>query len=207
MAMLDNSTDDLATTIGASIRARRKRLGMSMAELAQLSTLSQSFLSKVERGIGRLSMVAVDRVAKALGTSAVGLLATRRDGADVDIVRRHERPRFAAFQSGEGFGSAVTRRAGQLGLVEFEGGPDEFEPTPFVHRNDSVCLILSGTYEFELDGQVVTLREGDSVSAPGGVRERYRVLEPPGRMLLAFVSEDVDVIHNPTADWRREPSA
>ena len=70
-----------------------------------------------------------------------------------------------------------------------------------------MCLILSGTYEFELNGEVVTLGEGDSVSAPGGVLERYRVLEPPGRMLLAFVSEDVDVVHNPTADWRREPSA
>ena len=96
----------------------------------------------------------------------------------------------------------MTRRAGQLGLVEFEGGPSDFEPTPFVHRNDSVCLILSGTYEFELDGEIVTLSEGDSVSASGGVHERYRVTVAPGRMLLAFVSEDVEIVHRPSTDWR-----
>ena len=78
-------------------------------------------------------------------------------------------------------------------MVEFDSGPTAFAAEPYVHRNDSVCVVLSGTYEFEFDGTRVTLDEGDSISATGGVRQRYRVLRKPARLLLILVSEDVDV--------------
>lgn len=53
-----------------------------------------------------------------------------------------------------------------------------------------------------IDGTVVLLEEGDSVSASGGVGERYRVIDGHGRMLLIFVSEDVEVAVRPTRRWK-----
>lgn len=194
--------EPLSTLIGRAIRSRRHALGLTLTELAATSHLSQPFLSKVERGIGQLSIPAVDRVAKALGTSAVGLLATMSGEASVDIVRRSERTTFIPFEHAEGLGHIVTRRSGQLGVFEIEGGPAQFSAEPFIHRNDSVCVIVSGTYEFEIDGTVVLLEEGDSVSASGGVGQRYRVIDGHGRMLLIFVSEDVEVAVRPTRTWK-----
>ena len=53
-----------------------------------------------------------------------------------------------------------------------------------------------------IDGTVVLLEEGDSVSASGGVGERYRVIYGHGWMLLIFVSEDVEVAVRPTRRWK-----
>ena len=164
-----------------------------MEELATASKLSQPFLSKVERGLGRLSMGALDRVARALDTSAVGLFAGPDTPASIDVVRRSDRLALPAYEHGEGMGRALTRRSGQLRVMEFDGGPDQFAASPYVHRNDSVCVVLEGTYEFELDGVRVMLDTGDSVSSSGGVKQRYRVTAGPARLLLILVSEDIDV--------------
>jgi transcriptional regulator with XRE-family HTH domain len=187
--------------MGQAIRSRRLEQGLTMAQLAERADLSQPFLSKVERGLGRLSMSAIDRVAKALGTSAVGLFAGSEPPAPIDVVRRDERLQVDAYDHGEGIGQALTRRSGQLRVMEFVGGPEDFADTPYVHRNDSVCVVLSGTYEFEFDDTVVVLHDGDSVSAGGGVGLRYRVVEKPARMLLILVSEDVDVAQRPATEW------
>ena len=189
--------DDLSESIGRAIRARRTHMGITMADLATTAELSQPFISKVERGLGRLSMGALDRVARALGTSAVGLLAGSDAPAMIDVVRRDERPQLPAYDHDEGMGQALTRRSGQLRVVEFDSGPTDFGAVPYVHRNDSVCVVLSGVYEFEFDQTRFTLSEGDSVSASGGVRQRYRVLTQPARLLLVIVSEDVDVVSRP----------
>ena len=185
---------ELSEGMGRTIRARRLEQGLTMAELAKAADLSQPFLSKVERGLGRLSIAALDRVARSLGTSAVGLLAGSDAPAMIDVVRRGERRVFPAYEHEEGLGQALTQRSAQLRVVEFDSGPTEFAATPYVHRNDSVCVVLSGSYEFEFDDTRVTLDEGDSISASGGVRQRYRVLRRPARLLLILVSEDVDVV-------------
>ena len=147
-------------------------------------------------------MGALDRVAKALGSSAVGLLAGSDAPAMIDVVRRSERRMMAAYEREEGMGQALTRRSGQLRVVEFDSGPTEFAPTPYLHRNDSVCLVLSGSYEFEVDDTRLTLTEGDCISASGGVPQRYRVLDKPARLLLILVSEEVDVIPRPVPGGR-----
>lgn len=191
---LMSPADELTASLGQTIRARRMEQGLTMAALAATADLSQPFLSKVERGVGRLSMGALDRVARALGSSAVGLLAGSDAPAMIDVVRRSERPMMAAYEHDDGMGQALTRRSGQLRVVEFDSGPTEFAPTPYLHRNDSVCVVLSGSYEFEFDGTRLTLAEGDCISASGGVQQRYRVLDKPARLLLILVSEDVDVV-------------
>ncbi len=202
MCGLMPEADELTESLGRTIRARRIEQDLTMAALAAAADLSQPFLSKVERGVGRLSMGALDRVAKALGSSAVGLLAGSDAPAMIDVVRRSERRMMAAYEREEGMGQALTRRSGQLRVVEFDSGPTEFAPTPYLHRNDSVCLVLSGSYEFEVDDTRLTLTEGDCISASGGVPQRYRVLDKPARLLLILVSEEVDVIPRPVPGGR-----
>ncbi|MEZ5282305.1 MAG: helix-turn-helix transcriptional regulator [Acidimicrobiales bacterium] len=190
---------ELAQSLGAEIRTRRLERGLTMAQLAEASELSQPFLSKVERGLGTLSMASLDRVARALGTSAVGLLGGPTAPTSIDIVRKSDRHRLPAYEGQAGFGEALTRRSGQLRVIEFDSGPVNFLDEPYVHRNDSVCVVISGSYEFEFDDTRVILTEGDSISASGGVRQRYRALEQPARLLLILVSEDAEVVRGDSA--------
>ncbi|MCY7299141.1 MAG: helix-turn-helix transcriptional regulator [Ilumatobacteraceae bacterium] len=77
---------DLVTSIGSQVRVRRRQQGVTLQELAERADLSQSFLSKVERGMAQLSIGALNRVAQALGTSALGLFGGMNPDRRVEVV-------------------------------------------------------------------------------------------------------------------------
>jgi transcriptional regulator with XRE-family HTH domain len=60
--------------LGARVRQERKRAGLGLPELAELSGVSQAFLSYLERGQRLPSLPVLDTLAAALGTSVVALL-------------------------------------------------------------------------------------------------------------------------------------
>jgi transcriptional regulator with XRE-family HTH domain len=212
--LADDSAADasgLSVRIGAEIRARRKTRHLTMQELAAAAGLSQSFLSQVERGLARLSMRSLDRVAQALDTSAVGLLSMRPATRDVDrrvrVVSRSESahlPMADHLAAAEGF--AVTDGDRHLRAVEFVGGPTEFEPHFFVHRNEEMCFVIEGEFEFEVEGRFYRLGQSDSISYAGGVGHRYRVLGGnPARLLVTVIHEDVAVDDSAIAGLDTQP--
>jgi CheY-like chemotaxis protein/DNA-binding XRE family transcriptional regulator len=57
---------DVKTTFGASVRAWRKRLGISQEILAERANLHRTYVSDVERGARNLSLESITRMAQAL---------------------------------------------------------------------------------------------------------------------------------------------
>lgn len=171
---------------------------MTLQTLAGAAGLSQPFLSQVERGRARLSMRSLDRVAQALGTSAVGLLgggapadADRR----VSVVPRRRQPHLPMAEHMEGAeGHAVTEGGRHIQMVEFVGGSADFEPYFFVHRNEEMCFVIEGHFEFDVEGETYHVGPGETIAYGGGVPHRYRVVEgAPGRLLVTIINEDMTV--------------
>lgn len=65
---------DLAT-FGATVRARRKAMGLSQEALADLAEIDRSHMGKIERGERNVSLLNILRIAKAVGTRASDLLS------------------------------------------------------------------------------------------------------------------------------------
>ncbi len=61
--------------LGAFIRAQRKLADLSLRELAELTDLSNPYLSQLERGLHQPSVRVLKAIAKALDLSAATLLA------------------------------------------------------------------------------------------------------------------------------------
>ena len=61
--------------IGAFIRERRKRANLSLRQLAELTSLSNPYLSQVERGLHQPSVRVLKAISDALNLSAETLLA------------------------------------------------------------------------------------------------------------------------------------
>jgi len=71
-------TDLLETqreALGAFIRQQRKRANLSLRQLAELTSLSNPYLSQVERGLHQPSVRVLRLLADALNVSAETLLA------------------------------------------------------------------------------------------------------------------------------------
>lgn len=64
----------LTGKLGAAVRARRLRLGLSQEALAALADVSRTHVSEVERGTANVSILTLERLAKALNVELSDLL-------------------------------------------------------------------------------------------------------------------------------------
>ncbi len=67
--------NDPVAAFGDYVRSQRKLAELSLRQLADLTSLSNPYLSKLERGLHQPSVNAVTNIAKALGLPAETLLA------------------------------------------------------------------------------------------------------------------------------------
>ncbi|MDN4478823.1 helix-turn-helix domain-containing protein [Demequina lignilytica] len=180
------TSDEGAARLGARLRELRQQRRMTLVQLAAATDLSHPFLSQVERGLANLSLPSLRRIARALETSPVELMAA----AESDDARRRrvEVTRAAARRpTPDGFARGVAQALVKAGrpfmpiLVESESeDPEE----PFVHAEDEFVLVLDGRVVLETDGRRHELGPGDSVYFAGGVRHRVWSQGGPYRLLV-----------------------
>jgi transcriptional regulator with XRE-family HTH domain/quercetin dioxygenase-like cupin family protein len=194
---------ELRERIGRSIRALRQHNGLTLVQLARLADLSHSFLSQLERGLARPSMLSLHRIAEALGTTQVELMSKdarsatapdptlggdpgRSSGAGLG------EPRVSLVRAGggalrpSGVGMARPLVAGTRAMypVLFEGAPTDFGGT-YTHPGDEFVFVLAGRIEVDVDAEgVFDLGPGDTLYYPGVVPHRWRQLPGPTSQVL-----------------------
>ncbi|PZE28652.1 XRE family transcriptional regulator [Curtobacterium sp. MCBD17_028] len=168
--------DEQARRIGQHIRELRRGRSLTLVQLADRSGLSHSFLSQLERGHTRASMVSLDRIAGALGTSQVALLA-----AGDPQLREPDDPRPEVVRAHEGARSPFALGSARL-LVH--GGSHAFEPLEWIgantdpgehyeHHEDEFLTVVAGAVLLDLAGDVTRLGVGDSAYYRGGTPHRW----------------------------------
>ena len=70
---LDRNGDLIA--FGATVRAKRKAIGLSQEALADLAEIDRSHMGKIERGERNVSLMNIIRIARAVGTEPSELLS------------------------------------------------------------------------------------------------------------------------------------
>ncbi len=159
----------LELAIGHEIRAARKRLGITIAELSDASGLSVGMISKMENGSTSASLVSLQIVSDALGVPISSLF------------KRFEETRSAVYvKAGGGF--AAERRGTRAGhhykLLGHIGGntsgvtvepylitlTEESDTFPtFQHPGLEFLYMLEGEVEYRHGNSHYTLKPGDSL--------------------------------------------
>lgn len=67
--------DDERITFGANVKAARRALSLTQAELAEKVGIKQGYLSRIEGGKADMTFEVMTRVAKALGSDVHNLLS------------------------------------------------------------------------------------------------------------------------------------
>ncbi len=74
--------------VGQHIRARRKQLGMTIEDLAELSGLHPSYIGQIERDVKKSSLLTLELVAAALGLPVASLFGRAGPLAKVPGVQK-----------------------------------------------------------------------------------------------------------------------
>lgn len=159
---VDDFAEALPANVGQSLRVLRKGAGMTLEELASKAELSQPFLSQIENGKALPSLLALHRLAQALGTSAYGLIGNESTGTS--LVRQGEGPRFVVAD-GATTRFLTSRSESRLGVSEVVAAPDTRGEHKTSHAGQEVVYVIAGSVTFELEpDEIYELSAGDTLS-------------------------------------------
>jgi transcriptional regulator with XRE-family HTH domain len=162
---MPSSAPGVATEVdvGERLRAIRRHRRCTLKTVAERSGLSESFLSQVERGRSSASISSLRRIADALGVSVSDLFEANGP-PQPRVLRRDDRPALTFGVLGRKL--LLTPRPLQS-LEVFVGELDPGGSTgaePYAHGDsEELFVVLAGTVELELGGELFELERGDSI--------------------------------------------
>jgi transcriptional regulator with XRE-family HTH domain len=175
--------------VGAAVRRRRRALELTLAAVAERSGLSVPFLSQIENDRARPSTSSLEKVADALRTTAVELLAAADPACSVDVVRADDAEPLPQPRT-----RSLVRGHHQMHASEFIGDHDAGRE--FRYRNDQLMYVADGAVEIEAEGRAYRLGRGDTLYLTGGVRHRWRATESDTRVIVVAVAEHIEAVRD-----------
>lgn len=186
--------------LGKKIRNERQKRKLTLENFSQMTGLSKSFLSQVERGITEPSITSLKKIAKQLGFSVVNLFQNgdtlnsnwEYHNAPVrvqdksmnyvekaEVVRGDKRKRFALPGSKVMYDLLTPDMNRQLEVMymRVSEGEDSGEQPMVDPPGEKVGLVLKGCIEVSVGTEVYRLREGDSIYYPANIPHSWRALE------------------------------
>ncbi|MDL5200531.1 XRE family transcriptional regulator [Streptomyces sp. ALI-76-A] len=181
--------------VGAAVRRRRRALELTLAVVAERSGLSVPFLSQIENERARPSRGSLEKVADALRTTAVELLAAADPACSVDVVRAEGTDRADATDPADDPQvRSLVRGHHQMHASEFTGDHDAGRE--FQYRNDQLMYVADGAVEIEAEGRAYRLGRGDTLYLTGGVRHRWRATVADTRVIVVAVAEHIEAVRD-----------
>lgn len=113
--IVNNPMDPLLERLGTIVRRLRVQQGMAISDLAQRSGLSIRFVTEIIAGRGNVSLLRLESLARALGTTAGHLVLEAENGGE-------QTPRLVALLGVRGAGKSAigAKLAKRLGTELFE---------------------------------------------------------------------------------------
>lgn len=160
--------------VGDRIRSQRRARGIGLERLSELSGVSRSMVSEVERGTKTPSVLVLDRLATALGTSIARLLdePVRPEVVVLTEERQH------VIRDPSGWERRVLSPV--LSDIEFEfmrtclePGVDAGEFSPHPPGSHEYVAVEAGYLCLTIDDVTYRLAAGDAAYFPGDCRHAF----------------------------------
>ena len=157
--------------IGKKIRQIRKTRDMSLTELAKNIDKTKGYLSQVERGHIEPSIEALRNISEALEVPMFYLLMDNKNNRK--IVRKDERKALEFGNSDLSYELLCPDLNHEMEVIQVKLNPgaSPYEQ-PISHEGEEFILVLSGLMEIQLENEVFTLEEGDSIYFMGGISHK-----------------------------------
>jgi mannose-6-phosphate isomerase-like protein (cupin superfamily) len=146
--------------IGAAIRDRRRRLGMTLQALADSCGLSVPFLSQIERDLAMPSLISLTSIATALGVDMTYFVGAPAPG---QIVRRGDQPETLSLGPSPVVYHRLSGRHEERKMEALSMTVPPGLESPAAHREgEGFWYVLEGEVEMWIGQEHFLLRAGDS---------------------------------------------
>jgi transcriptional regulator with XRE-family HTH domain len=151
--------------VGALIRARRRRLHMTLQALCDAAGISVGYLSQVERDHATPSLGTLAQIARALDVGVDYFIATpsMEDG----LTRAAERDRFSVDGSSMVYERIAADFTGNVLSSFILNVPPGYRSETVAHEGEEIIYVLEGSITQRLDDREMVLSAGDSLHFRG----------------------------------------
>lgn len=183
------SNEPPLAVIAASLQRERRRVGLSLAEVARRAGIAKSTLSQLESGTGNPSVETLWALSVTLDVPFARLVEPPRP--KVQVIRSGEGPTFASERAdyvATLLSSSPPNARRDIFLVSVQpGAPRESDPhMPGVIEH---VVLSTGRALVGLADDPVELHPGDYIAYPGDEEHVFKALEPD--TVAVLVSEHV----------------
>ncbi|MCA4961592.1 cupin domain-containing protein [Pseudomonas sp. Y24-6] len=161
--------------LGTRIRGLRKRRGMTLADLANMSELTAGYISQLERNLAYPSIPALFNIARSLGVTIQWFFASEAATAPEDhgvVVRKNTRM-SVHYEDGIVDQLLTPQPNRQLEMLHSRFPPGTYSQQSYSHEGEEAGYLLSGRFELWVGQRHFLLSEGDSFSFSSQEPHRY----------------------------------
>jgi transcriptional regulator with XRE-family HTH domain len=179
--------------VAIRLKLLRKQLGMSLQDMAEMTGLTKSYLSKVERGLNSPSIAVALKLSKALHVDVDHLFAADSVKDAITVVRVADRVSMgSSSDEGQSRYEVIAAQAGRKRLLPFIIKPaTDFATSEFKeHEGEEFLFVHRGKVEIDFASHRVTLAAGDAIYFNAQIPHRIRSVGVQKAEVLLVVSGD-----------------
>lgn len=172
--------------LGRKIHRLRKEKLLTLKQLSEMSNVTATHISELERSLASPTINTLYRIAQALRKPASYFLPTEED-KNFQLTKEKKRKKVSRNGYDLQFFSTGMNDAKLLvGNAQFDGELT-FHPLGYV-GDEKMITILRGKVEVELNGNTIQIEKGDTIQITEGLPTRVRSLSKGGAEALLVLS-------------------
>jgi transcriptional regulator with XRE-family HTH domain len=176
---MNNDDQNLTNEIGRKIKVARNERGLTMEKLGQIAGCSKAYISQLEHGITKPSLSMLNRFSEALGVPVSELLRKNQNGPGQRWKLAKNERRKIQYPDGKVVSQLLTRSIFQkkmqplISEIKPGGSLDENDGLQHPPGSEEFVFVMKGELEFLLDGEIINLKEGDTLYFYGDLPHRW----------------------------------
>jgi len=160
--------------IGEKIKELRKKKGLSIAELANRSELSQGLISQIERNMVTPSIVSLWKIAQSLQVSVGYFFDEEPKDITNPVVKKNQRKRITASNNNAIYELLSPDLNRKIEFLYITIKPGDYSTKDFVvHEGEECGIVIKGKLMVKMKDREYILEEGDSIYFDSTIPHKY----------------------------------
>lgn len=160
--------------LGNKMAKYRKARNLNIRQLSEITELTPSMLSQIERGIANPSINTLRLIAKALDVPMFSFFIEDSNTKDL-YVRANQRKRMIFPENNKlSYELLTPDLTGSIEFALMKLMPQSVSTEKLTeHNGEEVAYVMEGKLDLYLNDDVITLNNGDSVKIPANMKHKW----------------------------------